>query len=299
MDILPKNYSDFLSKKYWDSFFKKLERNSLDSEFFEWYGDFSAIFPYFSDKISANSRILNIGCGNSLFSEELYDHGYKNIKNIDFSEKTIKKMRKRSSKKRPEMSYETQDIFSMNYEKGSFDVVLDKGTLDAVFPEESVENLHRVRGLFEKILDILPENGVYLVISLLQSHIFQAILEFFKDYAVEIHELLVKDSKMFPFLLEIRKKKRENSLIFADFKGKDEKPRFLEEKDCVEIVKKVQMRNNFAKNSKKLSQGQRFTLDLWENSKGNSGGLQSALPKYTLIVVDSENNGVLNRVIFF
>jgi hypothetical protein len=30
------------------------------------------------------------------------------------------------------------DIFNMSYGDNSFDVVLDKGTLDAVFPEDSI-----------------------------------------------------------------------------------------------------------------------------------------------------------------
>lgn len=34
-------------------------------------------------------RILNLGCGNSILPEEMYDKGYKNIYNIDISHVVI------------------------------------------------------------------------------------------------------------------------------------------------------------------------------------------------------------------
>lgn len=37
--------------------------------------------------------MLNIGCGKSLFSEDMYDEGYTNILNIDYSEQVIEDMK--------------------------------------------------------------------------------------------------------------------------------------------------------------------------------------------------------------
>ena len=42
-----------------------------------------------SDEIKKNLKILNLGCGNNPFSEEMYDEGYINIWNNDFSETAI------------------------------------------------------------------------------------------------------------------------------------------------------------------------------------------------------------------
>jgi 2-polyprenyl-3-methyl-5-hydroxy-6-metoxy-1,4-benzoquinol methylase len=50
-----------------------------------------------------NVRILNLGCGNSILSEELYDRGLKNIYNIDISHVVIEQMAMRNSVKRPEL----------------------------------------------------------------------------------------------------------------------------------------------------------------------------------------------------
>ena len=39
MNILPKNYKEFLSKDYWDKFFRELKKKG-NQENFEWYGNY-------------------------------------------------------------------------------------------------------------------------------------------------------------------------------------------------------------------------------------------------------------------
>jgi 2-polyprenyl-3-methyl-5-hydroxy-6-metoxy-1,4-benzoquinol methylase len=78
---------------------------------------------------------LHIGCGNSNLPEELFDNNIKNIINVDFSDKTVKEMAKRAKKlNRLTLEYKVMDIFDMKFDENKFDVVLDKGTLDAIFP---------------------------------------------------------------------------------------------------------------------------------------------------------------------
>lgn len=45
-------------------------------------------------------------------------------------------MQERSGKLRPKMVYQTMDVFNMSFSDQSFNVVLDKGCLDAIYPEE-------------------------------------------------------------------------------------------------------------------------------------------------------------------
>lgn len=77
MNILPKNYGEFQSKIYWDKFFRKLKKKHDAGEFFEWYGSFKDYEGVLRASVDPSQTILNIGCGNSLFSEEMYDAGYK------------------------------------------------------------------------------------------------------------------------------------------------------------------------------------------------------------------------------
>lgn len=146
MNILPKNYGEFQTKQYWDKFFRKLKKQNdkSDGEYFEWYGSFQSFQHILSQIVKGEQKILNIGCGNSLFSEDMYDNGFKNIVNCDFSEDVIRDMAARSAKIRPEMKYEIMDIFNMTYAKNSFDILMDKGLLDAVYPEDNEENSNKI-----------------------------------------------------------------------------------------------------------------------------------------------------------
>lgn len=199
----------------------------------------------------------------------------------------------RSKTKRPKMAYEVMDIFKMKIENGTYDVVVDKGTLDAVFPEDTAENTQKVHFLFEEIIRILKDNGVYLCISLLQEHILTNVLNFFnaKKFDIDLYEVLIKGSKMFPFLLQIRRAKNpEANEITLHLRGKE--PQKLKVADCIRSIKEVQTQNIFVQNSKKLRQGQRFSIDIWDQkSKLN-------VPKYTLHVVDSTVAKTLEKVHF-
>ena len=58
---------------------------------FEWYSDWRQLRPLFRAAVAAGSapphggRLLVVGCGNSELSAQLYDDGFTNIVNIDFS----------------------------------------------------------------------------------------------------------------------------------------------------------------------------------------------------------------------
>jgi EEF1A lysine methyltransferase 4 len=69
-----------------------------------------------------------VGCGNSKLSDQMYQNGYKNIVNIDISPSVIDQMKE----KFPYMVWEVMDATKMSYKDGEFDVILDKGTLDAL-----------------------------------------------------------------------------------------------------------------------------------------------------------------------
>ena len=47
--------------------------------------------------INKQSKVLIVGCGNSEFSERMYDAGWNHIYNIDISENVINSMKERNS----------------------------------------------------------------------------------------------------------------------------------------------------------------------------------------------------------
>lgn len=68
----------------------------------------------------------------------MYDNGYRDIVNIDISSVVIDQMKQRSAKNRPELVYQVADCTEMvDFEDNSFDIVIDKSTIDAILCGES------------------------------------------------------------------------------------------------------------------------------------------------------------------
>jgi hypothetical protein len=62
----------------------------------------------------------------------MYDDGYRNIVNVDYSEVVIDQMRRLHSEARPEMKWHVMDVRKLDFPDQSFDVAIDKGTMDAM-----------------------------------------------------------------------------------------------------------------------------------------------------------------------
>lgn len=75
------------------------------------------------------------GCGNSSLSEDMYRDGFHNITNIDYSSVVVDNMKNRSAEARS-MRWLVMDIKDLKFESGSFDIVIEKATLDALLVAE-------------------------------------------------------------------------------------------------------------------------------------------------------------------
>ena len=85
---LPKENTSYKLKEYWDTRFSKEET----SEWFKSYGDFKDLPCRHVEK---SDRILMLGCGNSILSEDMYNDGYRNIVNMDFSSIVINNVKRK------------------------------------------------------------------------------------------------------------------------------------------------------------------------------------------------------------
>ncbi|KAM7485918.1 hypothetical protein LguiA_001927 [Lonicera macranthoides] len=125
---LLKTLGDFTSKDNWDKFFSI--RGTDDS--FECYADWPQLrhplLPHLSTdeppessssaaageaEAASSAQILVPGCGNSRLSEHLYDAGFRDITNIDFSKVVISEMLRRNGRLRPGMRWRVMDMTSM------------------------------------------------------------------------------------------------------------------------------------------------------------------------------------------
>ncbi|KAF7309177.1 Methyltransf-25 domain-containing protein [Mycena kentingensis (nom. inval.)] len=106
---------------------------SGDDASFDWFKSYADIAPLLQELIpSKDARILMLGCGNSTLSQDMYDDGYRNIVNVDYSSVVIEQMRSRNAEKRPDMEWIEMDVRDLKFPDASFDVAVDKGTMDAM-----------------------------------------------------------------------------------------------------------------------------------------------------------------------
>ncbi|CAK7330962.1 unnamed protein product [Dovyalis caffra] len=148
------NYGDAL---YWDA------RYVQEAESFDWYQRYSSLRPFVRRYIPTSSRVLMVGCGNALMSEDMVKDGYEKIMNIDISSVAIDIMR-RKYKHFPQLNYMEMDVRDMSFfPDKSFDGVIDKGTLDSLMcgsdaPISSARMLGEVSRL-------LKPGGIYMLIT--------------------------------------------------------------------------------------------------------------------------------------
>ncbi|KAF4361063.1 hypothetical protein F8388_016872 [Cannabis sativa] len=117
------NYGDAL---YWDA------RYIQEGGSFDWYQRYSALRPFVRNYFPTSSRVLMVGCGNAVMSEDMVKDGYEDIMNIDISSVAIEMM-KRKHVNTPQLKYMQMDVRDMSiFPDESFDGVLDKGTLDSL-----------------------------------------------------------------------------------------------------------------------------------------------------------------------
>lgn len=148
----------YASLEHWEERYKK------DPEPFDWFNKYSALKPFLlAAGLDETSNILVLGCGTSTMSESMWDDGYRNITNIDFSPQCISLMQRRCAD-RPGMNFLVLNVLDLEELSGrSFDLILDKGTLDCILcGEKSFENVHKA---LSNISQLLKPGGAYLVVS--------------------------------------------------------------------------------------------------------------------------------------
>ena len=144
---------------YWEERYK-----SCDDSTFDWLENYATL----KDIISSlnipkdTGRILNLGCGNSEFSENMYCDGYKNINNIDISKNVIKAMSQRNKDKEG-MTYEVMDVRNLKYEDNCFDLAVDKSTIDALLCGDNA--FINVAKMIKEVQRVLKVGGYYMIVS--------------------------------------------------------------------------------------------------------------------------------------
>ncbi|KAK8203596.1 hypothetical protein M8818_005246 [Zalaria obscura] len=142
--------------EYWD---KRYGSSEPTAATYDWLRNFNTIKPFLTKYLphaSTNPEIVHMGNGNSTLPADLLSLDYTKQTATDFSAVVIDNMRA----KHPDVEWRVMDIRSLEFDDASFDIAIDKATLDAMLygslwdPEDEVkENVRRY--VDEK--EVLPE----------------------------------------------------------------------------------------------------------------------------------------------
>ncbi|KAH8111040.1 S-adenosyl-L-methionine-dependent methyltransferase [Phellopilus nigrolimitatus] len=204
LDVLPETNEDYGTMTYWNERYRK----ETDETAFDWFKTYKDIEHIVKQVIpDKSSRILMLGCGNSKLSEEMYDDGYHNIVNVDYSSVVIEQMKERHQESRPSMKWHEMDVRQLSFEDSTFDVTIDKGTMDAMMtskgdvwdpPEHVIDAC--TKEVNEVIRVLKKGSSVFLYITFGQPHFRKRFLTR-QDTRLEVHEL----GEMFHYYVYIMK----------------------------------------------------------------------------------------------
>ena len=159
----------FSKREYWEERFE-------EEESYEWLVKFDDVKNLITSLLKPTDSILIVGCGNSSFSKDLYNSGFVNIVNIDYSSVLIEKMKVQHAEDCPSMQWIHMDMTQLTFPKESFDVVIDKAAMDALMVDEgdvwypSTDVIQSVDRMCRGVHDVLKPDGIFMQISFAQPH---------------------------------------------------------------------------------------------------------------------------------
>ena len=163
-----KKSHDFSNIRYWEG------RYALFSQRMDWYTNYSQlnmdfnIYDLIKERYPSKTfqkRILEMGCGNSTLSADLYKSGFKNITAIDYSTVVIKKMLE--IYKDIPIKFLVCDFNLMNifFEEKSFDIIFEKAALDSIATKGTNDVPELLYKVFKNIHYILNDKGIFFSFS--------------------------------------------------------------------------------------------------------------------------------------
>ncbi|XP_017117163.1 EEF1A lysine methyltransferase 2 [Drosophila elegans] len=106
------------------------------------------------EEITKEARVLDLGCGNGMFLVGLANEGFGQLTGVDYSPKAVELAQHIAQDNKLDISYKVADLTQPQDELGTFDVVHDKGTYDAVSlcPDSPKEKRALYLATVEKLL---------------------------------------------------------------------------------------------------------------------------------------------------
>lgn len=118
--------SKFGRQDYWNEFYKQ-------EESFSWYSSWNELQPFVNEIFGSNEQhVLIPGVGNDALLKDMYDSGWT-LTAFDYAPAGIECQEKLLGSRSDNITLVVADARSLPFDSSSFDGVIDKGTLDAIY----------------------------------------------------------------------------------------------------------------------------------------------------------------------
>ncbi|CAM4715498.1 EEF1A lysine methyltransferase 4 [Lepidochelys kempii] len=160
----------YRDRRFWDSRYRQAGATAA-----EWFGGLSCFRQQLEAELRPGDRILVLGCGNSALSSDLFQLGYTDVTSVDYSLVCIAGMQARYAQCQG-LQWVVMDARDLAFADGTFDVVLEKGTLDSMMVAEmdpwnvSPETTALLDQVLKEVSRVLRPGGRFISITFAQPH---------------------------------------------------------------------------------------------------------------------------------
>lgn len=160
----------YQNKEYWERRYSTGDKGAhsdiIDDRGVGWLCTYAGPVQETLNAITGGDRskvVLNIGCGMDQLSPDIYKDGYTNLLSSDISQHAISEMQEKTAEEMPLAKWFVDDVTKMTLPDESVDIVVDKGTLDAVLIQS--EPFLSAARMLKEVQRVLKEGGIYFLIT--------------------------------------------------------------------------------------------------------------------------------------
>ncbi|KAL2609730.1 hypothetical protein R1flu_028303 [Riccia fluitans] len=176
-DGLPLHTALYLEPTYWNDRFAR-------EDHYEWFKDYTHFRHLILANVKPTDQVLEVGCGNSQMGIEMYKDGITQITRTDLSPVAVKRMEEKSvALAYKGIRHQVADMLDLPFEDETFDVVIEKGTVDVLFVDSgdpwnpSQDVVNRVEKMLKETHRVLTPNGIFISIAFGQPHFRRPFFE--------------------------------------------------------------------------------------------------------------------------
>jgi RAT1-interacting protein len=148
---------DYGRVEYWE------ERYKHNAGSFDWYMAWDRLSREIQGHYSGSDRVLVIGCGNSMIPIDMLSAGFPEIVSIDISETVISRLKEKYVEEN-RLKWLKMNCSSMSFENEEFDLVIEKGTFDAIVC--GADALEIIDSTMKEIFRVLRNRGRFILVTL-------------------------------------------------------------------------------------------------------------------------------------